>query len=134
MSDLSPYHVTLKSNNSLIYSMLNCLSAEEEGFEPPEPCGSTVFKTAALDRSATPLYWSNYFIYTRNLAVQRFLPKASLWGKTAAFPKGMALPRPLCHSSLFWSNYFFIPRNLTADDLRSGRFRPGSAKVILKLF
>ena len=28
--------------------------AEEEGFEPPEPCGSTVFKTAAIDHSATP--------------------------------------------------------------------------------
>ena len=28
------------------------LSAEKEGFEPPEPYGSTVFKTAAIDRSA----------------------------------------------------------------------------------
>ncbi len=28
--------------------------AEEEGFEPPDPFGSAVFKTAALDRSATP--------------------------------------------------------------------------------
>ena len=28
--------------------------AEEEGFEPPEPRGSTVFKTAAIDHSATP--------------------------------------------------------------------------------
>src|SRR5690606_32176079 len=27
--------------------------AEREGFEPPEPFGSTVFKTAAFDRSAT---------------------------------------------------------------------------------
>ena len=36
--------------------------AEEEGFEPPEPCGSTVFKTAALDRSATPLCYLNYFL------------------------------------------------------------------------
>ncbi len=27
--------------------------AEREGFEPPDPCGSTVFKTAAIDRSAT---------------------------------------------------------------------------------
>jgi hypothetical protein len=27
--------------------------AEREGFEPPDPCGSTVFKTAALNRSAT---------------------------------------------------------------------------------
>lgn len=27
--------------------------AEREGFEPPEPRGSTVFKTAAIDHSAT---------------------------------------------------------------------------------
>lgn len=27
--------------------------AEGEGFEPPEPCGSAVFKTAAIDHSAT---------------------------------------------------------------------------------
>ena len=26
--------------------------AESEGFEPPEPCSSTVFKTAAIDHSA----------------------------------------------------------------------------------
>ena len=28
--------------------------AEEVGFEPTEPCGSTVFKTAAFNHSATP--------------------------------------------------------------------------------
>ena len=27
--------------------------AEREGFEPPVPCGTTVFKTAAFDHSAT---------------------------------------------------------------------------------
>ncbi len=27
-------------------------SAEREGFEPPEPLSSTVFKTAAIDHSA----------------------------------------------------------------------------------
>jgi hypothetical protein len=27
--------------------------ADGEGFEPPDPFGSTVFKTAALNRSAT---------------------------------------------------------------------------------
>ncbi len=27
--------------------------AEREGFEPPDPLGSTVFKTAAFDHSAT---------------------------------------------------------------------------------
>ncbi len=32
--------------------------AEGEGFEPPEPCGSAVFKTAAIDHSATlPTGW-----------------------------------------------------------------------------
>ena len=31
------------------------LIAEEEGFEPPVPHGTTVFKTAAIDHSATPL-------------------------------------------------------------------------------
>ena len=31
------------------------IKAEGEGFEPPEPHGSTVFKTAAIDHSATPL-------------------------------------------------------------------------------
>ena len=30
--------------------------AEREGFEPPEPCGSAVFKTAAIDHSATSPY------------------------------------------------------------------------------
>jgi hypothetical protein len=31
-----------------------CKLAEEVGFEPTEPCGSTVFKTAALNHSAIP--------------------------------------------------------------------------------
>jgi hypothetical protein len=30
-------------------------SAEEEGFEPPDLLQSAVFKTAAIDHSATPL-------------------------------------------------------------------------------
>ena len=29
------------------------MDAEKEGFEPPEPHSSTVFKTAAIDHSAT---------------------------------------------------------------------------------
>ena len=28
--------------------------AEVEGFEPPVPCGTSVFKTGAFDHSATP--------------------------------------------------------------------------------
>ena len=34
------------------FRSLAILPAEREGFEPPEPCSSTVFKTAAIDHSA----------------------------------------------------------------------------------
>ncbi len=40
------------------------LLAEKEGFEPPEPFGSTVFKTAAIDRSAiSPGAKVNFFSF-----------------------------------------------------------------------
>ena len=47
---------------------------EEEGFEPPEPCSSTVFKTAAFDRSATPLCFAVHF-GSANVYVYTFSPK-----------------------------------------------------------
>ena len=34
--------------------------AEREGFEPPDPFRSTVFKTAALNHSAISPRWGNY--------------------------------------------------------------------------
>ena len=38
--------------------------AEREGFEPPDPCGSTVFKTAAIDHSAiSPEIGGDYTIF-----------------------------------------------------------------------
>ena len=46
----------------MIYRVLNELKAEEEGFEPPVPRGTTVFKTAAFDHSATPLVGSDALI------------------------------------------------------------------------
>ncbi len=36
--------------------------AEEEGFEPPDLLQSTVFKTAAFDRSAIPPVRRNHFL------------------------------------------------------------------------
>ena len=33
---------------------MRCFFAEAEGFEPPVPFSTTVFKTAAIDHSATP--------------------------------------------------------------------------------
>ncbi len=38
--------------------MICSFSAESEGFEPPNPLRSTVFKTAAINHSAnSPMFW-----------------------------------------------------------------------------
>jgi hypothetical protein len=37
---------------SVVFVFVPWHPAEREGFEPPDPCRSTVFKTAAIDRSA----------------------------------------------------------------------------------
>ena len=57
---------------------MNCFGqvlAESEGFEPPSPCGLTVFKTAAFDRSAnSPLAcFGKDFRYVQ-LPRRRFYP------------------------------------------------------------
>ena len=44
--------------------------AEREGFEPPEPLSSTVFKTAAIDHSAISPYFTGKNISSRK-ALQR---------------------------------------------------------------
>jgi hypothetical protein len=41
--------------------MARCYLAERQGFEPWEGCPSTVFKTAAFDRSATSPFQSVIF-------------------------------------------------------------------------
>ena len=56
--------------------------AEEEGFEPPEPCGSTVFKTAALDRSATPLLIHIPQTVILGVQMYRFLPFCQILDST----------------------------------------------------
>ncbi len=38
----------------MIFNQLRFVVAEEEGFEPPVPLGTAVFKTAAINRSAIP--------------------------------------------------------------------------------
>jgi|Laugrespbdmm15sd_2_1035082.scaffolds.fasta_scaffold07392_3 hypothetical protein len=43
----------------------DCIFAEDVGFEPTVPCGTTVFKTAAIDHSANlPLSFSQeYYLF-----------------------------------------------------------------------
>ena len=40
-----------KNRKLLIFSCLRILKAEREGFEPPVPLGTTVFKTVVIDHS-----------------------------------------------------------------------------------
>jgi hypothetical protein len=51
----------LKQNNLLKISRLSSefyLKAEREGFEPPVPLGTTVFKTVVIDHSTiSPMVW-----------------------------------------------------------------------------
>ena len=62
-----------KQKNRKIF-IFRFISAEREGFEPPDPLRSTVFKTAAIDHSATSpnpprLLWDckgrNYFCFSK---------------------------------------------------------------------
>ncbi len=48
------------------------IKTEREGFEPPEPCSSTVFKTAAIDHSAiSPLL--NFYVENLNKLILSYL-------------------------------------------------------------
>ena len=58
------------------------IPAESEGFEPPDPLRSTVFKTAAFDHSAnSPIYFPSKGIAK---VVKKFLP-ANLFSKKCYF-------------------------------------------------
>ena len=58
-------------------------SAEREGFEPPEPLGSTVFKTAAIDHSAISPGATKveFFLFIKNPGrkIFRILQKKRVW-------------------------------------------------------
>ena len=60
----------LKSKRATSRRLSVCISklAEREGFEPPEPCDSTVFKTAAFNRSATSPEKYSYFAASTSTA------------------------------------------------------------------
>ena len=55
------------------------LSAEKEGFEPPVPFGTTVFKTAAIDHSAiSPIPIKDLSVLQKRRKVNIFLIQSNL--------------------------------------------------------
>ena len=78
------------------------LSAEREGFEPPEPLSSTVFKTAAIDHSAispsvyaidhsaiSPSVYATHFRFESGAKLRMFFDSANLF---ACFLKKRVYP------------------------------------------
>ncbi len=67
--------------NHKIYEVLIAFAfqlAEKEGFEPPDLLQSTVFKTAAFDRSAiSPVYRYHFLIASAN--IEGFFRKKKLF-------------------------------------------------------
>ena len=57
--------------------------AEREGFEPPEPFSSTVFKTAVIDHSTTsPVIPTKLIKPYRNMLFQNWSAKVTLFFQT----------------------------------------------------
>ena len=68
--------------------------AEGEGFEPPEPCGSPVFKTAAFNHSANPPWFKcwYYIIFARRgqMDYRAFLKKRRISSAVVHFARSEA--------------------------------------------
>ena len=98
-------------------------SAEREGFEPPDPLRSTVFKTAAIDHSATSpspprLLWDckgrNYFciskfIFKKIVFFCKIVPKTV--GKKKNHPLllrniSVTSSQNLNNISIYWQYYY----------------------------
>ena len=63
----------------------SCWFAEREGFEPPEPLSSTVFKTAAIDHSAISPFAN---VLVMHIAHKIYLNNATLHRMTNSGCKG----------------------------------------------
>jgi hypothetical protein len=63
-----------KYKNARLEQKLRRAKAEREGFEPPEACTSTVFKTAAFDRSAISPAQMYGLIHTNQKINEKFYP------------------------------------------------------------
>ena len=69
--------------------------AEREGFEPPEPLSSTVFKTAAIDHSAiSPSVYATHFLFKSGAKIQSIFDSANLFVRF--FKKRFFLPYFCC--------------------------------------
>ncbi len=108
---MGPFLPSLSHRKEIISGEVKFL-ADEEGFEPPEPLGSTVFKTAAIDHSAThpvrepEMDGNSSFGKTKMQFfledIERLRFKENLTVKTAARSANLWLTMFTIHSSEVW--------------------------------
>ena len=79
------FFVTLKLKKALQISVTP-FSAESEGFEPPDPLRSTVFKTAAFDHSAnSPKFFDVGFASAGRISLSKGIAKIGIISESANF-------------------------------------------------
>ena len=74
----------LSKSGACTYSTPRFL-AQREGFEPPDSCPSTVFKTAAFDRSAISAYILSFYVSGRMRSVRRTEARSACRSAISAF-------------------------------------------------
>ena len=87
-----PYRVLKQVRSTIVHKKNEpcrtrslCWFAEREGFEPPEPLSSTVFKTAAIDHSAISPFAN---VLVMHIAHKIYLNNATLHRMTNSGCKG----------------------------------------------
>ena len=83
-------YIAQKIPKHTLWDFLNI--AEVEGFEPPVPCGTSVFKTGAFDHSATPPLYNAAKVHTRfqiqsNYSLNLFLFNSPLLNDNSYYVK-----------------------------------------------
>ena len=96
-------------------SILQGIFAEAEGFEPPERCRSTVFKTAAIDHSATPP------VFRRREDKDKILPAKNYFTDFSVFSSGSSL----LAKNLYWKKIRYKAPTVTQ---LSAKLKTGAKK------
>ena len=100
----------IKTKKEVQNELLSFEVAEREGFEPPVPLGTVVFKTTVIDHSTiSPLHWGNRGFLIAGAKVRRKNETTKFFGNY--FAKKMLFARFLYHVEQFSAVFLCILTN-----------------------
>ena len=100
----------IKQKKEVQNELLSFEVAEREGFEPPVPLGTVVFKTTVIDHATiSPLYWGNRGFLIAGAKVRRKNETTKFFGNY--FAKKMLFARFLYHEEQFSAVFLCILSN-----------------------